>query len=416
MDTTGKTSADRINRVLIFRLIVSAVFLITFQAYMAAPLSPALSVSLKSNVYVMGLAIPLFAVSYGISAMLYGWLLTWYDRKKLLFALIAGMALGILLMPLSNSAVTFLVGRSIIGAITGGIIPIGMSLIGDLYSYKNREKPFALLFMTIAAGMTFGPTFGAYMNPLVGWQWEYLIVGLLALIVFIYGLIYFRHIPPHKNYAYYPVAQLRKRFRLFFKSSIGKKTYAFIFLTAIFHSGLFVWISFYFNSRYHFNDPGTGWALLLFSLPGLLLSVSISIATERFGRREILGAGLCIVTATVFILNIYTSFWISVFAVALLSTGFVMTQPLYTGIVRNLRNGQTSGLTVGLGTGLLFLGYGAGPVFFQLLLRFNTNYALSALAVLEVLLFLCSLENYDKKTLADRTLKRLFFVQNRAKS
>ncbi len=87
---------------------------------------------------------------------------------------------------------------------------------------------------------------------------------------------------------------------------------------SLFHSGLFVWISFYFNARFHFGHPATGLALLLFSLPGLLMAVSIGLAIKKYGNARMVFWGSITVIVTLVTLLANTSFWLTVIVVAFL--------------------------------------------------------------------------------------------------
>jgi MFS family permease len=127
------------------------------------------------------------------------------------------------------------------------------------------------------------------------------------------------------------------------------------------------------------------------------MATCIGSATEKYGKTRMIVSGLFVIAVTIIMLIIHGPFWISFMAVALLSLGYVMTQPLFAGVFNNLRNGKIRGVTLGLGTCLLFVGYGTGPVIFQYLLGFGIEHAIVLLALLELSLAFLSLQRLKNK-------------------
>jgi predicted MFS family arabinose efflux permease len=61
----------------------------------------------------------------------------------------------------------------------------------------------------------------------------------------------------------------------------GRRTYAYVLLNAIFHSGVFTWLGLYFTQRYGLGEVGIGLALLGYGVPGFLLGPPIGRAADR---------------------------------------------------------------------------------------------------------------------------------------
>src|SRR5207247_8732430 len=75
-------------------------------------------------------------------------------------------------------------------------------------------------------------------------------------------------------------------------SERGRRTYAYVLLNAIFHSGVFTWLGVYFSRRYGLGEVGIGLALLGYGVPGFLLGPPIGRAADRWGRRWLSPSGL----------------------------------------------------------------------------------------------------------------------------
>src|SRR5207245_2016297 len=86
----------------------------------------------------------------------------------------------------------------------------------------------------------------------------------------------------------------------------GRRTYAYVLLNAVFHSGVFTWLGLYFFRRYGLGEVGIGLALLGYGVPGFLLGPPIGRLADRWGRRWLVPAGLGIaaLAAGVLILDV----------------------------------------------------------------------------------------------------------------
>lgn len=158
------------------------------------------------------------------------------------------------------------------------------------------------LFGAMAGGMAFGSTLGAVVEPYIGWQSIFGITASLTLIVFL--MIY-----PYRGFlgeATHNCALTVRSFFLSYKEIFfqprAKQTYSYVFLNAIFHSGLFTWLGLYFKKYYHLSEPEIGIAILGYGTPGLFLGPFIGKLADRYGRRWLLPTGLGIAALSAFLL------------------------------------------------------------------------------------------------------------------
>src|SRR3546814_17674420 len=64
----------------------------------------------------------------------------------------------------------------------------------------------------------------------------------------------------------------------------GQRTYGYVFVNSIFHSGVFTWLGVYFEQRYGLGPVGIGVALLGYGIPGFLFGPLIGRSADRWGR------------------------------------------------------------------------------------------------------------------------------------
>lgn len=157
----------------------------------------------------------------------------------------------------------------------------------------------------------------------------------------------------------------------------GRRTYAYVLVNAVVHSGIYIWLGLYFTRRFGLGEAGIGVAILGYGVPGFLFGPVIGRMADRRGRARLIPLGLAVGAAAGFALALPIPVVAAAVVVALLSLGYDLTQPLLAGIVTQLspRRGQAMGLNVFT----LFVGFGLGSLLFQLLLDAGFTTALVVL-------------------------------------
>lgn len=378
-------------------LLATASFLVLFQIYLIAPLVPSLAKDFNASENLMGLAVPAYTIPYGLSTLFYGALSDRYGRRPILIKLFGIMAVLTLLLGFSNSAAMFLFLRVLLGISTGGIVPIAIALIGDSYPYESRGKPIGLLYAAMSGGMALGSTIGAYLNPVIGWRNEFIITGVVCLGLFMLCLKFFKSFDePLKKISTGAGTVIINSFRLL-KSKSGWVLYACIFFNGVFHSGIFSWLGYYFVKQYNLDDKAIGIALLGYGIPGMLMGVRIGKMADRSGRKKLIKLGLIAGALSVLMLCFNIPIWGAAAAVAVLSLGYDMTQPLFAGMVTEIGSSSNRGQAVSLSACLLFLGYGMGALLFQGFLQFSLTAAFTGFILLELSLLFFSRNLIENK-------------------
>ena len=396
--STEKTSQENEK---ILKLLAASAFLVFVNGYMVAPLIPALSREFSVSIQQVGLLVPAYMIPYGISTLFYGPLSDRVGRSKVLLVLLAGSIVTSLLVSFGWSVPSLLMLRILSGLCAGGIVPIALALVGDLYPYKSLGRAMGWMFGAIAGGVACGATFGAWMNASVGWRKEFAILACANLILF---LLTFKH---RKFLGTKPtntvgVAEVIEGYWRIISSFKGSHTYPFIFLNAIYHSGIFTWLALYLTQRYQLNDIGIGQALLGYGIPGMLLGPFWGRLADRFGRRLIIPSGFLLASICGFLLIPKLPLFCVTLVIVALSIGFDMTHPLMSGIIAAM-DPKRRGQAMGVNTFSVFIGFGLGAVLFQCLMGISFNFALTAFAIVQLMLAAVALKvfHFEKPSHAE---------------
>src|SRR5260370_26011914 len=152
------------------RLLALTTFIVFFQAYMVAPVIPALSNVFRTSVETVGLIIPAYLIPYGIATLAYGPLADRIGIHRVMFASLAAFAVLATLTATAQSIEQLALWRIVTGIGASGIVPLALALVGRLYPYEQRGRPLGWLFGAMAGGMAFGRPLGPMIVPFAGWQ------------------------------------------------------------------------------------------------------------------------------------------------------------------------------------------------------------------------------------------------------
>lgn len=112
----------------------------------------------------------------------------------------------------------------------------------------------------MAGGMAFGSTVGVLLEPVVGWQGVFLGVSGFGLLLLILLQPYVSVLGDRRSTGALSLGPVLTGYRDLLSTSRGLRTYLYVLVNAIFHSGVFTWLGLYFAQRYGLGEVGIGLA------------------------------------------------------------------------------------------------------------------------------------------------------------
>ena len=377
----------------LLKMLSAATFIIFFQAYMVAPIIPALSNVFGTPVETVGLIVPAYLIPYGIATLAYGLLADRLGIHRVMFTSLAAFAMLTMLTATAQSIEQLAVWRMVTGFGASGVVPLALALVGRLYPYEQRGRPLGWLFGAMAGGMAFGSPLGAMIVPFVGWQGLFVVVGAagaaLLLVLLPYRTLIAATVQPVTG----TLQDLFRGYKDLLGSPRGQRTYGYVLINSMFHSGVFTWLGVYFERRYGIGPVGIGLALLGYGVPGFLFGPLIGRAADRWGRARLIPVGLLLSAVAAAALLLGFPVILAPVIAMVLSLGYDMTQPLFGGIVTSL-GGKRAGQAMGLNVFTLFVGFGLGSLIFGELLRFGFGVAFGLFAAVELAIALLSFASF----------------------
>ncbi|RLD15076.1 MAG: MFS transporter [Caldiserica bacterium] len=135
-----------------------------------------------------------FTLVAAIVTLLWGYLTDKFSRKWLLISAVLLGEIPCFLTGFAHSYTELLILRILTGIGIGGTVPIAFSLIGDLFTEKQRPRAQAWYDAITAIGVVFGMVVAGFIGPVYGWRIPFIIVSVPNFL-FVLGMAIFGREP-----------------------------------------------------------------------------------------------------------------------------------------------------------------------------------------------------------------------------
>jgi EmrB/QacA subfamily drug resistance transporter len=122
------------------------------------------------------------------SVPIWGRLSDLYGRRQMYLSGIGVFLIGSILSGAATSMTTLIAARALQGLGAGAIIPLSMTIVGELYTLAERAKTQAVFSGVWGVASIAGPLVGGYITDALNWRWVFYInlpFGLLAVAVIV---------------------------------------------------------------------------------------------------------------------------------------------------------------------------------------------------------------------------------------
>jgi predicted MFS family arabinose efflux permease len=153
------------------RLAISwlTMFLVGTELFVVSPLLPLISADFQSSPALAGLSVAIFALTYMISAPLFGQLADRIGRRRVLICCLCAFAAANLLTAAATNLPYLLAARLLAGAVAAGVSPSVYALVAGIAPLDRRATWLAIVVSGLLVSLAIGAPVGGVAGAAVGW-------------------------------------------------------------------------------------------------------------------------------------------------------------------------------------------------------------------------------------------------------
>ncbi len=183
--THNPQSAYAVSRPLIITGLIAAVALSALDATIVSTAMPTIVGQLR-GLPLYPLVIAAYLLTSTTTMPLYGKLSDMYGRKPIFMAGAGIFIVGSFLCGLAWDMPTLIAFRGVQGLGAGAVIPVSLTLVGDLFEIEERAKLSGIFSSVWGVSSVIGPVIGGAIVQLWDWRWVFFVnvpVGVIAALL-----------------------------------------------------------------------------------------------------------------------------------------------------------------------------------------------------------------------------------------
>lgn len=339
-------------------IIMAAVFMVSAEARVIAPILPALAGDFRTSVAQAGLLITAYTIPYGVFQIVYGPLADRFSRQQVIGTALGLFALGTFVSGFAPGLLSLTVLRFCTGAAAAGVIPVALAYVGDAVPYAERQAALGRVVSVASLGGVVSAALGGLIATVASWRTLFLAYGIVALCVAV-GLLRApvqraRTSAPPKRGIFGPYLAI-------FQQAGGRAValYTLVFIEGMTATSTVGYLGALLFERDHLSYAVIGALLMLSGVASMATARFVGRLVAMVGERGMLVLGGSLLTVAYVLVNIRPTFVYFPLAMLLSGAGFVIAhstlQTRATELVPTMR-----GTAVALFAFALFLGGGLG--------------------------------------------------------
>src|SRR6476660_6475443 len=179
----ASANTQPINRPAVTLCVILAVIMQALDTTIANVALPYMQGSVSASADQINWVLTSYIVAAAIMTPPSGFLANRFGRKRVLMVAVVGFVVASVLCGIAQSLLEIVAFRLLQGFFGAALVPIGQSVLLDIYSAEERGSAMALFGVSVMVGPVLGPVIGGWLTENISWRWVFYInvpIGALA--------------------------------------------------------------------------------------------------------------------------------------------------------------------------------------------------------------------------------------------
>ena len=175
--------------------LAAAIFMVSLDARVVAPLLPTIARDFGVSMAVAGWTVSAYQLPYGVFQLAYGPLADRFGKIRVATAAMIVFSVGTAVCGTGHAFWTVVAFRALTGAAAAAVFPLTLAFIGDNVPYAQRQPTIGGIMAASSAAQAFSTAAGGLLATVVSWRMVFPILGALAGAATLWLVAVRRHAP-----------------------------------------------------------------------------------------------------------------------------------------------------------------------------------------------------------------------------
>jgi DHA2 family multidrug resistance protein len=184
MANAPANTSEPINRPAVTLCVILAVIMQALDTTIANVALPYMQGSVSASADQINWVLTSYIVAAAIMTPPSGFLANRFGRKRILMTAVVGFVFASVLCGIAQSLVQIVAFRLLQGFFGAALVPLGQSVLLDIYTPEERGSAMALFGVSVMVGPVLGPVIGGWLTDHYSWRWVFYINVPLGMLAF----------------------------------------------------------------------------------------------------------------------------------------------------------------------------------------------------------------------------------------
>jgi len=130
----------------------------------------------------LGALMTYFLVGYGISTIIWGFIIDWLPSRIIAVAAALMWGMGLVWFGVGNSHLSLYLSRFYLGLAEGALYPLANSLVAEWFPFRERGKATSIWFCGVGSGPAIATPLFALAVSNIGWRMSFISLGIFEVV------------------------------------------------------------------------------------------------------------------------------------------------------------------------------------------------------------------------------------------